>query len=272
MTVAEVAALPQRPADARLAYGDHPLQFADLRLPQGEGPHPVAAVIHGGCWIERFAQLTVMSPLATALAEAGVATWNLEYRRLDSAGGAWPASFVDIAKGIDHLRALAADYPLDLERVVVVGHSAGGHLALWAAARPRLPKESALYVADPLPLAGVVSLAGPGDLRAFDDDKMRACGTDIVPALLGGATTGQRLRQASPAELLPLGVKQILLTGADDRIVPARFASAYAERARAAGDKVEVGEIENAGHFELIAPGSIAWPRVEAAILSLLNE
>lgn len=140
----EVDAIPAAPPDHTLAYGADPNQFAQLFLPQGRGPFPVAVVIHGGCW-KKFADLKNTVPMSDALRQAGVATWNIEYRRVDSEGGGWPGTYLDVAAAIDYLRTIAPKYQLDLNQVITVGHSAGGHLALWAAARQRLPEHSPLY-------------------------------------------------------------------------------------------------------------------------------
>lgn len=138
----DVNALPSKPPDARIFYGRDPLQFGDLRLPKGSGPHPVAIVIHGGCWLSAMADLRNTAALADALRDNGVATWNIEYRREDSPGGGWPGTFQDVAHAADFLRQIALKYSLDLGRVVALGHSSGGHLALWLAARHRLPGDS----------------------------------------------------------------------------------------------------------------------------------
>jgi acetyl esterase/lipase len=157
----------------RIAYGTGTLQFGELRVPAGRGPHPVVIIVHGGCWVaklgkldDRAVALDLLRPIAADLTANGFATWNLEYRRLGNDGGGWPGTFQDIAAGADHLRRIAAKNQLDLTHVVAIGHSAGGHLALWLAARPKLPKSSELYVKDPLLLKGVVDLDGPGDLKA----------------------------------------------------------------------------------------------------------
>jgi acetyl esterase/lipase len=267
MSVAEALAMPQPAPDHRIEYGPDPLQLGELRLPAGSGRFPVAIIIHGGCWLSAY-DLGYMSSLAAALTKEGVATWSLEYRRVGDDGGGWPGTFVDVALGADHLTQLADRFPLDLGRVVVIGHSAGGHLALWLAARPRLATTSPLYQTGALQVRGVVSLAGIPDLAAYSADE--GCGAS-VPMLLGGQpeTVGERLRQASPVELLPLGVEQRLLTGSNDTTVPPALARTYAESAKAAGDTVEVVEIPGAGHFELVAPESQAWQTVRKAVLDL---
>ena len=153
-TFNEVAAMPSRPADARITYGAAPEQFGELRLPTGPGPHPVVVLIHGGCWRAEY-DITHIAPLATALADDGWAVWAIEYRRVGSPGGGWPGTFVDVGTAIDHLRTVAKTHPLDLSRVVVAGHSAGGHLALWSGARGLLPKDSPIATSNPLLPRGV---------------------------------------------------------------------------------------------------------------------
>jgi acetyl esterase/lipase len=266
-----LSAEPVEP-DFVLTYGPDPDQFGHLRLPAGSGPYPVLVVIHGGCWLS-FADLEYMGRFAADLAQAGVATWSIEYRRVDSPGGGWPNTFLDVANGIDHLRSLESDYRLDLGQVVVVGHSAGGHLALWAAGRSKIPEESPLHSATPLPVNGVVSLAGPGQLGPFRDLDNQICGGDVIDQLMGGSpeevpghyTTG------TPIRMLPLGVPQRLLTGADDPAVPPRFADAYAAAAVEAGDDVTAVTLEGASHFEVIVPGTDVWFEVRSTILSLFG-
>lgn len=261
----EIERLSARPADHRVAYGPGPLQFGELRLPKGRGPHPVAVVVHGGCWFSQYTVSHVRS-FAGALADAGFATWAVEYRRVGDEGGGWPGTFVDVGRGVDHLREIAREHRLDLGRVVFVGHSAGGQLALWLAARPRLPMSSELYTPRPLRPRGVVSLAGINDMRAFG-----ARCDDSVSKVLGGPPTAfpERYRQASPAELLPLGVPQWLIHGALDSIVPLELSKNFRAIAARKGDRVRLSVIGSAGHFDLIAPGSTAWPAVEEAVRSL---
>lgn len=265
----EIAALPVPRADHRIAYGDGPFQFGDLRLPDGPGPHPVAVIIHGGCWQSEY-DLRHVSPASAALTRSGVATWTLEYRRIGASGGGWTATFDDVARGTDHLRTLAGPHALDLDRVVLAGHSAGGHLALWLAGRRTLPPGSPLHAPDPLPVRGVVSLAGITDLRGYGEGS-GSCNASVAP-LLGGAPgeVPDRYAQASPIELLPLGVPQRLVHGALDAIVPLEQSRRHAERARARGDDAQVWVVEGAGHFDLVAPFAPAWARVEAAVHALL--
>jgi acetyl esterase/lipase len=267
MTYGDVERLPAPPPGIRSAYGAGRQQFGELRLPEGKGPFPVAVIIHGGCWYAEY-DLRHVAPFAAALTEMGYATWTIEYRRVGDEGGGWPGTFQDVARAADHLRALARTYPLDLKRVIAVGHSAGGELALWLAARRSLPAGSPLRSADPLRLRGVVSLAGITDMKQFRP----RCG-DAPAKLLGGTPEGfgERYRQTSPAELLPLGVPQRLIHGAQDKIVPVELGKEYEKAAKGKGEDVRLTVVDGAGHFELIAPNSSAWAAVSAALRKLSN-
>jgi len=265
----EVLALPATPANARIAYGSAPTQFGELWVPPGPGPHPVAVVIHGGCWSAEYGEAHIR-PVCAALARAGVAAWCLEYRRVGDAGGGWPGTFEDVARGADHLRAIAPAHGLDLQRVVAVGHSAGGHLALWLAGRARLPAADPLRGKDPLALRGVVGLAPIPDLARAAGEHV--CG-NAVPELLGGTPAAQPARYgaASPLALLPLGVPQEIVHGRADRIVPVALSEAYVAAARAKNDTANLVAVEGAGHFDVIAPTSKAWAAVEQAVRSLVR-
>jgi acetyl esterase/lipase len=265
MTTADALARPQPEADARLAYAAHPSCFGDLRLPPGQGPFPVVVLVHGGCWLAEY-DLGYLAGLAEAITARGYATWSVEYRRVGEAGGGWPGTFGDVAAAADHLRHLARSHPLDLQRVVAVGHSAGGHLALWLAARHGLPADDPLRGPDPLPVAGVVGLAAIADLAAYHAPE--GCGS-VVPDLLGGepAAHPERLRRTSPVAMLPLGVPQVLIAGGRDAIVPAVHARDYAAAAQA--DVVTVVAVEDAGHFELVVPEGRPWRELQAALRAL---
>jgi acetyl esterase/lipase len=269
MTVKDLLAIPPTPADHRIAYGEDPNQFGQLRLPKREGLFPVVIVIHGGCWLSQY-DLHHISPLATEITKMGMATWSLEYRRIGNEGGGWPGTFQDVAAGADYLKDLAKEFPLDLERVIVIGHSAGGHLALWLAARSKIPPKELLHDPDPLPVKGVISLAGVGDLSLAG--LQGVCG-GAIPKLMGGAPADvpDRYAQGSPLKLLPLGVPQILIQGAKDQIVPVKSAADYYEAAKKSGDKVDLVLLQEAGHFELIMPATFAWPEVRKAIEALIQ-
>lgn len=266
----QIEALPVPAPDHRIAYGEHPLQYGELRLPEGTGPHPVAVLFHGGCWRAEY-DLAHVSHMGAALAAAGVAVWTPEYRRVGDEGGGWPATFEDAAAGLAGLEILARAHNLDLDRVVLVGHSAGGHLALWLAGRHNLPASHPLHAA-PARVRGVVSLAGITDLARYAEGT-RGCNA-AVPLLLDGLPDEQpeRYAEASPIGLVPLGVPQHLLHGALDPIVLLEQSADYADRAAQRGDEVRVEIVDGAGHFDLIAPFAPAWPQVEAAVLELLGD
>lgn len=268
MTVQELLALPRPAADHRVAYGDHPQQYGELRLPTGDGPFPVAVLLHGGCWLVPY-DLGHLAGLAAALTDLGVATWSVTYRRVGDDGGGFPGTFLDVAAGFEHLGRLALDFPVDPERAVVMGHSAGGHLALWLAGRHRLKDDSPIFTRPSLHPRGVVALAPIGDLAAAAG---RVCG-DAVSGLLGGdpAELPERLAAASPLALLPLGVPQYLILGELDSVVPGSLGSAWVEAAAGAGDHVAAVTVPGVGHYELVVPGSRAWPAVRAAVVELLG-
>jgi acetyl esterase/lipase len=265
----ELLARPRPNATQRVHYGDAPSQFGDLWLPNGKGPHPALVMIHGGCWRADLPGLELMAYVAEDLRQQGFAVWNIEYRRLGEPGGGYPGSFEDIANGVDWLRKLANANTLNLGNVVAVGHSAGGHLGLWAAARRRLPKASPLYRDNPLSIKAVVSLAGIGDLSDYRAQGPRACGGPSVIDFLDGAESRgpwDVFDDTSPAAMLPIGVPQAIVSGALDPIVPAAFGRAYAAKAKAAGDPVQEITITDAGHFELIDPQSSAFKEIRSII------
>ncbi|MCH7823245.1 MAG: alpha/beta hydrolase [Acidobacteria bacterium] len=270
ITMQEVLSGDPIPADHRVAYGDHEMQFGDLRLPDTPGPWPVAILIHGGCWLD-IATLQYFDRVAEAITDLGIATWNIEYRPVDVEGGGWPNTFLDVAHGVDKVRDLAREHNLDLDRVITLGHSAGGHLALWAAGRPRIYDDSDIYTSDPLPISAAISLGGVPELRRFRLLDPNPCG-DAVDRLMGGGPreVPERYLAGSPFQMLPLNVPQRHITGRDDRIVPPRQVSAYNYEAQAADDS-EMIIVPDAGHWEVVWPGTPAWDQVEATVLSLIG-
>lgn len=225
-------------------YGTHRSQVAELSLPDGPGPHPVVVLVHGGCWRQRYDR-HLMDALAADLAARGWAAWNIEYRRVGlRAGGGWPETGADVAAAIDHLAEL--DAPLDLARVAAVGHSAGGHLALWAAGR-----EKARVL-----LAAVVGQAAVSDLEVASAQGV--CG-GMVEQLVGGMPqqVPDRYRVASPARRLPLRVPALLVHGDRDDTVPVQMSRDFAA---AAG--CDLAELAGDGHYEHLEPGSRAWATV----------
>jgi acetyl esterase/lipase len=248
----DLFARPRPAADATISYGDDPLQIVDLWLPAGTGPHPTVLMVHGGCWTTGIAQRDIMNWIADDLRRRGIAVWNIEYRGVDRGGG-YPNTFRDVASAADALRAHAGRYHLDLGRVVAVGHSAGGHLALWLAGRTRLPEGSPLRTDDPLPIHAVLSLGGLPDLEEAARSE-NGCGNEVI-----GQLTSGHFDDTSVPRLSPLGVPQVLVNGADDRIIPLAYAEGYARPMRAAGDAVTVRIVPATGHVELVTPDSAAW-------------
>jgi acetyl esterase/lipase len=242
---------PVPPADARVVYGPEPKQFGDLRLLPGDGPQPLAVVLHGGAWRATY-NLIHAGPMCVALHESRIATWNVEYRSVGDVGGGWPGTGDDVARAVEFVEQLVDRYPLDRDRVVLVGHSAGGHLGLWAAKRAQLP---------------VVALAPVSDLR----ESAERIGPDgPVASLMGGMPDehSERYAEASPIDLLPLGVRQVLVHGTEDDEVPYAMSERYVA---AAGDDVGLITLPGARHFEPIDPQSREWPRVLAAIRAQLG-
>lgn len=272
--MADVLTAPPPAPDHVIPYGSEPSQFGHLRLPERapvetENRVPVVVVVHGGFWRVRYS-LDHIGHLCAALTAQGWATWSLEYRRLGEPGGGWPGTFLDAGRGLDHVRALAGAYPLDLSRVVVIGHSAGGHLALWLAGRHRLTATSEVYTPGSLPVRGAVSLAGVNDLRMA---VALGLSNTVAVELMGGVPDDVPWRYAAgnPAELVPLGCPSILVHGAADEIVPSAISNSFAVHAAAAGDRAKLALLPDAGHFEVIDPRSNAWRGVRGAVAELLT-
>jgi acetyl esterase/lipase len=273
MEPGELEKLPARPADYRIKYGEAPSQFGDLRVPPEKGLHPVVVLIHGGCWEQRYASLRDLAAMGDALKAEGIASWNVEYRRIGEPGGGWPGTFLDVGAAIDKLRSLAKNYHLDLSRVVVLGHSAGGQLAHWSGGRSRLSPTSPVYAPHPLKPRSIINLAGRMDMSAGIEDYEKLCRDRVVHDLLGGspASVPQRYHDASPIDLLPLHIPQVLIWGDHENFVPVPLLRSYVSAARRAGDHVEIISIPNAGHFEAASPQSAAWPHVLRAIEDALG-
>lgn len=265
----ERGATGSRAERTRISYGDQPQQGVDLWLPADPKatPVPVVVLIHGGFWRPGFTG-SLMDPLAADVAGRGWAAWNVDYRPAgDGSGGGWPGTFTDVATAVDRLaRPAGSDGRLDLDRVVTVGHSAGGCLALWTAARGGLPPD-APGGSPTVDLRAAVSLAGVNDLAAGFRDGLSAVGT-----VMGASPDeeGARYALASPAARLPIGVPQVLVHGTADDVIPLDQSVAYARRAVAAGDDAELVKVDGADHFDVIDPGHEAWRRVVTRFEALL--
>lgn len=271
MTARDLMAIPVANPDHRFRYGPEPSQFGELRIPtETSGLHPVVVLVHGGCW-SSYAGAASIGAMADALKRKGIVTWSIEYRRLPEDGSGWPGTYRDTGAAIDFLRSIAGKYRLDLSRLVFVGHSAGGHLALWAAARSRLKPSSPLFVPDPLVPVGVINLAGRMDMSEGIAAYEAMCRAPVVRQLLGGmpAEVPARYADTSPARLLPLGIRQIMIWGSGEDNVPLDQAERYVTAARQAGDDARLIIVPGAGHFETASPHSAAWPTVLGSIEGL---
>jgi acetyl esterase/lipase len=209
--------------------------------------------------------------MAAALAGAGIATWNIEYRRNGNPGGGWPGTFEDIGRATDFLRTIAAKYQVDLSRVIVAGHSSGGHLAMWLAARGKIPAKNPLYAKDPLPLKGAIDIDGPIELTNHEPPES-ICGVPAIQQFLGGtpAEQPQRYRDATIASYLPTGVPQVLLLATFDAPIRGDL-EAYAAKAKAAGDRFTIVTLKGSNHFDVISPRTPSWKTVLENFSSLLK-
>ncbi|MGA9040611.1 MAG: alpha/beta hydrolase [Terriglobales bacterium] len=252
----EILTLPPPPADARLAYGTDPNQFGELRLPKdSKGPFPIVLNIHGGFWRSKY-DLAPTGHLCAALTAKGLATWNLEYRRVGNHGGGWPGTFEDVRGGYRFLSTLAAKYNLDLTKTLAMGHSAGGQLALCLAGHEPSVKRV-------ISLAGVVDLPQALDLHLGDN---------AVSEFLGGTPKDvpEHYHEADPMQLR-IAATQWLIHGAADDTVPSYLSRNYTQQKKTHGEDVHYLEISTAAHLDLIDPHSPAWPKVESTVLHLLQ-
>ena len=256
----DILSLAPPPADARLHYGKDANQFGELRLPKGETkPKKAFAVvmnIHGGFWRSKY-DLAHAGHLCAALTAKGLATWNVEYRRVGNPGGGWPGTFEDIVNAYRFLPQIARRYELDATRVLVMGHSAGGQLALCLAGHEPTVKS-------------VISLAGVVDLQRAWEEHLS---NDAVVAFLGGKPKDvpEHYQEADPMQLKIGAATQWLIHGASDSVVPPPFSRNYVEEKKKRGENVHYLEISTAGHYELIDPHSTAWPKVESTVFHLLT-
>ena len=247
----DILSKPQPAFDERVRYGGDPNQFIEVRVPRGSGAHAALINIHGGFWRARY-DLAHGGHLCEALRGAGLATFNVEYRRVGDAGGGWPGSFEDIRAAYRFVEQRAASLHVDGSRIIVMGHSAGGQLALCLAAH-----ESA--VRDVISLAGVLDLKKAFALHLSND---------AVAEFLGGkpADVPEHYREADPMEIAVAQARQWIVVGKDDDVVPPELSREYVRAKKSAKENVELVEIAGAGHFELIDPGSQAFARVRETV------
>ncbi len=256
MSAEDILRRPQPPPDARVAYGADPNQFLELRLPPTPGLHSVVLNIHGGYWRAEY-DLAHAGHLCQALRAAGVATFNVEYRRVGNPGGGWPGTFDDIRSAYRFLRQEHSRFHVDPDRLVVMGHSAGGQLALCLAAH-----ETSLH--------NVISLAGVVDLRQAYALHLSH---DAVAEFLGGnpSQVSEHYSEANPMALSIPQARQWLLHGREDDTVPAEFSRNYVARKKKAGESAQLLETPQAGHFELIDPAADAFKHVRSTVLSAVG-
>lgn len=230
-----------------IPYGPTADHEGDLYAPATARP-AVVCLLHGGFWRMPYGR-DQMAAVAEDLVGRGFAVWNLEYRRLGKDGAGFPGTMDDVDLGIDSLARLPAlGFDVDLDRVIVAGHSAGGHLALWAGGRA------------PSRAVRVRAVAGLAPIADLDRAYALRVGGEVVAELLGGtpAEHPDRLRAASPMEMLPLGVRQLILHGSDDEAVPIGLSRRYARAAEAKGDRIELIELPGTGHMEFLDPSTDA--------------
>lgn len=254
----------------RIEYRSEAFNFGELILPEEGGKRPVIMIIHGGCWRSSY-DYTLMDDMAADLANRGYITWNIEYRRTEDNGGRWPATITDAAYALKALENMAETYPIDLDRIVVTGHSAGGHLALMLGAQYKMPATHPLKVPDLPEIKGIVSLAGITDLVTYLAPT--GCGSNVQNLVEGlPDEVPDRYRDGSPINYLPLGIPQRLVTGVDDAIVSIDHIQPYLDKAKDLGDNIALSAVPDAGHFEVIQPGSIAWDPIVTAFAELIEE
>lgn len=267
LTWPDLVKRPRPKADATISYGPAAEQKVDVWLPRDKTPHRTVLMVHGGCWQTNIADRTLMDWVADDLRRHGYAVWNIDYRGVDRDGGGYPGTFRDAAAAADALRVHAKRFNLDTRRIVAIGHSAGGHLALWLAGRAKLPKGSPLSTKSSLKIAHVFSLGGLPDLEATAASPDNGCGTEVIAKLVGAPSdSGPHYADTSIPRLLPLGVPQDLVNGREDRIIPYRMATDYAAAAKAKGDRATLHTVPRTGHVELVAPETSAWAEARRLI------
>ena len=263
-TVDDYIRLKPISADTQLSYGTDAEQFGDLYLPEEtDKPYPVIVLLHGGCWRAAHSLLQ-LGELCKSLNTLGYAVWNIEYRRLGNGGG-WPTTFKDVAKGSDYLREISKEYLLDLSKVISMGHSAGGHLALWLATRDQLPNSSELYSQNPLAISGVISLAGIPDL--VNGVEQNIC-RGACEELMGGLPEicPERYKQGSPHYFSYKDIPQIHLLGELDPIIPLDYLRTALEQQQST-DTLKV--IPDIGHFEMVMPETSSWGYIKSSLETL---
>jgi pimeloyl-ACP methyl ester carboxylesterase len=258
---------------ALLSYGDTSKQIGELRLPQlaGDKPSPLVIIIHGGCWASVYADYHFMDEFARRITALGYATWNIEYRTIGS-GGEWPVIFQDINRAVDYARDLAQHYPIDVSRVAIIGHSAGGHLALWAGSRQIINSNSELFTPNPLPIKGILSLAGIADITSLNGCGTLANNVIGIPINSTSFAITDRVQVTSPLQMLPSKTKTILISGGADGVVPAAIGARYTTNAVALGDDSSHYILQGLNHFDLIDPNKTNWSLYQQALRDFFKD
>ena len=272
MTLNQYMTLKGPAPTEHIAYGPAPRQFVELFEPAGPGPFPVVVLIHGGCFQNQYQGMPQMRGLAGALKAKGVAVWSVEYRGVDTPGGGYPGTFLDVRSAVDLMAAQAEARHLDARRAILVGHSAGAVLSLWLAGRQRLPRSSPLYEANPLPIHKVVALGGFGDYRAFARDLKAKCG--VSTEQITGSPSAARpdvYADTNAFDLSPNGGETVFINGDHDEIVTPKDSASYAARVRQRGDAATTIVLPHASHFDEVAVTSPSWRLVGPAILKALG-
>jgi acetyl esterase/lipase len=273
MTLKDYRALNGPEPTAHIGYGPAPRQYVEVFEPPGRGPFPVAVLIHGGCFYNKYEGMAQLRGMAGALKAHGVAVWSIEYRGLETPGGGYPGTFQDINAAMASLADRARSLHIDTQRIVVVGHSAGAYLALWVGGRQNIPVSSPLHVAHPLRVREVVALGGSGDIHPDIPSFRQPCGLELG-ALTGSPTPSHPdvYADTSPASLLPDGAHTVFINGEVDNIAAPANSAAYAARVRAAGDKATAIVISHASHYDEPAVTSPAWSVVLPVILAAVGK
>jgi pimeloyl-ACP methyl ester carboxylesterase len=279
---------PAAIAQIQIPYGPDSMQYGELTIPEGSGPFPIATFLHAGCWRSSERMIGAYQAMAKEMARHGIASWNLQYRGATSPGGGWPGTWLDIANGFDKLQELAQNYPLDIDRAVVVGHSSGGHYGAWLAMRSQLPPDSEIFVepkVNPMALVMADAYINPLVIDSLGTGGEFYCGEPLLEKLIGGPVEENidNFIQISPLEWLPWGIPQdyIVSTYRYPVSLPREFAEGktawrslpdYPALAVLAGDEVNMRLISNEDHGAFVREGERGYHATVSAVLRLLGK
>lgn len=275
-------------AQTKIPYGADPMQYGELYLPNGEGPFPVVTFLHAGCWRSSERMMNSYRAMAKVMTDNGIAAWNMQYRGATSPGGGWPGTWLDIAQGFDELETIAERFPIDPERVVVVGHSSGGHYGAWLAMRPQLPPNSEIYVepkVNPIALVMADAYINPLVIDSIGVSGEIYCGEPLLEKLIGGPVEEniENFLEISPLKWLPWGIPQeyVVSTYRYPVSLPRTLAKGktamkslpdYPALAVLAGDNINVRIIHNEEHGDFVKEGARGYLATISAVLKLLGK